>query len=448
MVVPQERRFSPRIKKKLKGNIRENIPAEIIDFSEKGARFNSIEKIFAPTVSLSISFPYRKFELKTEAKLIWRRDLESGTSSYGVEFIDLDESQEIALRRELIKAQIKGLLSEVKDSRVKKEIRHFFLKDVLEYITKITKLLPYLSEREYSLELEKKLERLNIEILLKGYCLELLLSDKGIMRKVKDNFRQLAGTWIYKSIIVKRAFDKRKSYQGDYKMLEFIYENRVISKSIGRYLDNTFLKSPYAVGIRLRKDKIRELLLKFIKEIDRREINILSIPCGSCREIRELATDIPSEKIIIFTCVDSDEEALRFSQDKIKKLPFKNLEFTFFRKDILGVLNNTTGKEILAGQDIIYSVGLFDYLPDRVFKKLFSLLFKLLKPEGKLIITHQNREKTFAPIFPDWYCGWKFVPRSKEEVANLLYNVSLPNLSLSVISDDFGYIYYFTVSKR
>ncbi len=265
MGISKERRLYPRLKKKLKIAILRNLLGETVDVSEGGARFNSVEDISSPKISLRIRFPYQRFELKTNAKLIWKRDLDRGCSTYGIEFVGLDEIQGVSLRKELIKAQINALLRDVKDSQMKNEISHFFLNDVLDYIGRIIKLIPDISkDGPYSLERERQLDHLNIQILLKGYCLETLLSDQTTMKRIKDTFRQLIGIWIYKSVILKRAFEKPRGYPGDYKMLEIIYEKKPISAKLGLYFDNNFLKSPYAVGIRLRKDIVKKLLRDFI----------------------------------------------------------------------------------------------------------------------------------------------------------------------------------------
>jgi len=447
--IPEEKRIYPRIKTNLKVDILKNILGDSVDLSENGLSFNSTETISSPTFSLQIRFPDKVFKIKTEAKLVWKRDLENGSSLYGVEFVGLDEKEKAELRRELIAIQISELLNEIKESEIKKLISDFFLKDILNHISEIIKITRHLSkEKEYSEEIERKLDQLNTQILLKGYCLEELFSDKGIMQKVKDNFRQLLGTWIYKSVIMKRAFEKPRGYPGDYKMIEIVYDNKPISKNIGAYFDNYFLKSPYAVAVRIRKDRLREMLLSFLNGTKLSKINILNIACGSCREIKELLSNLTTKSSITFSCFDWDEEALKFSQDILLPIKPKNIEFKFIKEDIMNLIKNDKCAESIGNQDLIYSIGLIDYLPDRVLKKLIYALFQLLQNDGKLILTHKNKDKTFPPVPPDWACDWKFVPRNKEEMIKLFYSCDIPIFSLSVDSDDFEYIYYFTLTKK
>jgi extracellular factor (EF) 3-hydroxypalmitic acid methyl ester biosynthesis protein len=446
---PEEKRSYPRIKTGLKIGLANKASAESVDLSEGGISFNSPEKISSPTISLKVHFQEGNFDLKAKAHLIWERDLGGNQSLYGVEFINLSELQRSHLRRALINTQITELLAEIKTPDLRKQISHFFLKDVLDYVSELLRLALDLSHKKaYSFDLQKEFDHLTTQILLKGYCLEELLADKKIMDRVKDSFRKLVGTWIYKSTIVKRAFEKPRGYPGDYKMLEIVYDNKPLSKNFGVYSDNCFLKSPYAVAVRIRKDRLRELTQEFINKLTLNKVEILNIACGSCREIKEMLPAIKNKNPIIFTCLDWDEEALDFSEKSLVQNSPENIAFKFLKEDIMNMIKNATPEQTYGRYDLVYSIGLIDYLPDRVLKKLIHVLYRLLRKEGQLILTHKNREKTFPPLPPDWFCDWKFVSRNKEETIKLFHESGMPGFSLSTQSDDFEYIYYFTITKK
>lgn len=354
-------------------------------------------------------------------------------------------------RKELTKNHLNDLLKEIKIPEMRKQISDFFMKDMLDYVTKIIKLDSRLSKKNnYSEAIEKELNQLNTQILLSGHNLEETLPNKTIMTKVKNNFRQLISKWVYKSEIVKRGFEKPLGYPGDYKMLEIVYDNKAISENmdIGRYFDNNFLKSPYAVAVRIRKDRLRDLLQEFINATKLSEVNILNIACGSCREVRELLSIIRTQAHISFTCLDWDKEALEFSQDTLSSIAPKNIEFKFVKEDVLKIARNEPCVQSLDKPNLIYSIGLIDYLPDRALKDLIHTLYQLLQKDGKLILTHKNREKIFPTLPPDWFCDWRFVSRNKEEVMQLFHASGISKFSIYSESDEFGYIYYFIVTKE
>lgn len=444
-----EKRLYPRVKRRARVKLPGAGEGDSWDMSERGLRLCTSEVISSPDITLQISFPDKKLQLKTKAKLIWRRDLQEGTFLYGVEFVSLGEQEKAVLRRELIESQISGMLNEIKNPEIRRGIQAFFLNDVLGYVNEITRLISLAARAQgYSEELEKKLEQLNHRILLKGHCLELLLSDAAVIQRVKDNFRHIVGTWIYKSGILKGAFDRPRGDRGAYKILEAIYDNRPLSQHIGAYLDNNFLKSPYAVAVRRRKDRMRELIGKFICEAKEPKIRILNVGCGSCRELRELLPRLTASNFVIITCLDWDEEALRFSHDLLLPLAPKNVELLFIKEDVTRIIKGRDSRQRYGSQNLIYSAGLFDLLPDRALKKLLLVLYSFLLKGGRLVLTHQNREKTIPPIGPSWFCGLRFVARTADEVTKLIYACGISNFSLSVESDDFGYMYYFTIGKK
>ena len=445
--IVNEKRSYPRVKTDLKADVLKNT-VKLADFSEMGMSFNSLETITNPSVSLQVFFPEGKFELNTNAKLIWERNLNTGGSLYGIEFVDLQEKDQLALRRELIKTQIQGLLSDIKEEDVRNDISYFFLESLIDYISNVIKFTSKLSEEhKYSREAQKELEHLNTQILLKGYSLNLLLSDKAIMKRVKENFRFLVGTWVFKGSILRQAFEKSSVCSGDYMMMESIYTGITHSKSIGEYYDRYFLENSYAVAIKSRKDKLKGMLREFIiSNAQKPSLKILSLACGSCREMTELIAEINTKNLLTFTGIDSDEQALDYSMNLFNNFP-ENIIAQFLKENLMEVNGNEGGFDILSQQDLIYSLGLMDYLSDDSFKGLLEFFYELLRKGGKFIFTHKSQEKTFPALSPDWFCDWKFVPRTKDEVNRLLHQ-TLTDFSLEIHTDDFGYIYYFTLTKR
>ncbi|MFH1768634.1 MAG: class I SAM-dependent methyltransferase, partial [Candidatus Omnitrophota bacterium] len=323
----------------------------------------------------------------------------------------MDESRTVALVKDQINGQIEDLLNKVKDPQAKEYISRFFLRDLFNYAKEISRLASRLSEVDADPEeIDSKFERLTTEILLKGCCLEELVDNKIIMRKIRDDFRALAGRWLYEGPILKKSLEKLRRYPGNYFMLESIYDNQPLGKTgIGLYADKYFLNSPYVVALRLRKDKLGKILEEEIKGSSSETIRIFDIACGSCREMRELPFSLFENKEVIFTCLDWDKEALEFSQKLIGDFPsqvkfdFKLHDVTNLRKDV-----HLAGK--FEKQNLVYSVSLIDYLPDRILKTFVRFCFSLLDAGGKLVLTHKNREKTFSPLPVNWLCDWKFVP--------------------------------------
>ena len=443
-----ERRSYPRIKAGLRVNADNSIEGEAIDLSEEGACLRFKEALNSPRVSLRVSFPGTKIEFAADAKLIWQNEPSAEGPLYGLEFVGIKGSRRTVFRKKLIKLQVENLLRQIDDRQVRKQARHFFLEDMSHYTSEIIKLTKLVSgKHEYSKEIEKKFEHLTTEILLKGYCLEELAEDRKVIKNVKDQFRLLIGTWIYKGPIIKMSFDKHNGYSNDYRALENIYNNKPLAKEgIGLYADRYFLRSPYAVAVRYRKDRMRRIIEEEISCSSSSVIRIFSIACGSLREIRELSLSLFQDKELVFTCLDWNREAIKFSKNAVKKL-FPDTRFVFKEQDITKMIRNSAYCDMFEKQDIVYSIGLVDCLPDRVLKAFLRFSYGLLKHKGKLVFAHRNKEKTFSPILPDWLCGWKFVLRDEDEIMNLIYSCGIKDFSVSYISDNFKDTFYFTLVR-
>jgi len=315
------------------------------------------------------------------------------------------------------KQRINDLLSLTGNNKTKKIISNFFVKDVKTYTKNLIKLEQEIENNTILLaEANKMFSSLTNEIIRKAEKLEKVVNGL-ILRNTKETFRRiLISGPVYKSMIVKRGHDKPRGYPGDYRIIETFYENKPISKGIGFCGDKHFLKDDYVRAVRDRKNDMKELLYGFIKNSNLTSINILNLGCGSCREIRELFQNYKTKKKIIFTLIDQDEEALRFSKDELKHLP-QNITFKFIEENIYNLLGEKNNN-VLKPYNMIYSIGLADYLPDVFLGRLLKSCADLLETNGKLIFAHKNI-KTYKASAPDWFANWYFFPRNRKDIVSI-----------------------------
>ncbi len=231
-------------------------------------------------------------------------------------------------------------------------------------------------------------------------------------------------------------------------MLEFIYKNESVSKNIGLYFDNIFLKSPYSVSIRNRKNYLSRKIIDFVNTSLLDSLNILSLCSGTGREIADSLSLLNSLKRVNFTFVEIDKKALDFSKKLLSRSCKKNINFSFKQEVIFNILKADSLINKYEKKNLIYTLGIIDYLSDRAAKRIIKILYSLLEKGGRLILTHRNKDKTFPPIPPDWLCDWKVISRNKDEMMNLFYEAGISDFSLSAESDNFGYIHYFVLENK
>jgi hypothetical protein len=188
------------------------------------------------------------------------------------------------------------------------------------------------------------------------------LKDKDIIRDTQIRFREKTNPILSKSYCINRARTWPKGYQGDYKTLEYAYKNTPLSEGIGFYLDLYMLNLQLAVAIRNRIKKLEDILRDEI--LKRQKPSILNIACGSCREVFELAPVI-EQTGAKFTCIDLDNDALSFAANRLSYTsisPLTSNQVKFRKYNALRMFDHELNMSEFGKQDIIYSVGFFDYL--------------------------------------------------------------------------------------
>ncbi len=332
----------------------------------------------------------------------------------------------------------------IADDAVRSKISDFFKKDVVAYLEFLSYFETKIKEDKNDLdESQKIINNATYQIAKKGYELENLIKHKPLVEEIKDIFRKLIIRWMGKSIIVKHALEKPRGYSGDYKALEYIYENKPVSAGIGYYFDRGFLECELCAAVRNRKDKMAELIKQFVVESDASEINILNLACGSCREIEKFAQSVSLNDPLNFVCVDHDQMSLDYAQNNLKNI--NKIRASFVKEDIISAVRSGAS-ELFNGKNLIYSIGLIDYLPDRVLKKLIWLCYDGLETGGRLVVSHKDRDK-YIPMREDWLTDWKFVPRNEEKLLAIIADAGISRANIKVVREHSQIILFLIISK-
>jgi ubiquinone/menaquinone biosynthesis C-methylase UbiE len=281
----------------------------------------------------------------------------------------------------------------------------------------------------------------------KAYELEKAIGpDVGLTKQIKQRVRALLGHFIYQSKIYRRALEKPRGYPGDHRTIEMAYNNKELSEGIGKYFDWYGLDLPYTVSIRLRKDMMRELLLEYINSSNEKNLNILNLASGGCREIREMYNSPISYKgKAKIMCIDQDEDAIEFSKQKLSEIDTGNINVDLIQGNILRMEDLDLGKD--NSLDMIYSIGIADYLQNKMLDKMFKDCYKLLKKDGQLIVAYKDREKS-KPINFNWYADWNFIERNEPEFLGLINeSMGKENISIDVVREPTGVIFFAIITK-
>jgi len=433
----------------------DNLHGKALNISETGICFEYEGSVLSGDISLSLELPSFKSTQLTEipARVVRHTALSKSRFQFAAQFSPSDSEFLPQIRDFIFDYFAKKASAEIRDDNkeLKMKVEDFFNKDVRRYHEDMSTLVPEIAKGNIeSKEAEKQITTLINELLLKGNALVEAIDHNISVKKIKQMFRELTGCWYYKSPILKMGYDKPQGYPGDYKLFEILYDKKPLAedKSLGFHWDNYFLNNEYAKAARARKNKMKNILQDLIENTDLETIKFLNIACGPSREVRELLSDhyLSSRKKLIFTGLDNDEEALKFSQVKLNNLP-PNIQVRLLNENVLKIFKDKKYYDVIGKQDIIYILGLTEYLPDRIFKKLTNFLFQLLNDKGMLVITYKDEAMPFPSLPPEWLCDWAFIKRDKDDLINTAKELGSDKYSLKIEREGTGYIFFLTVTK-
>lgn len=450
-----EKRSAPRVDTNVAIDLfPNNMRVNIVNLSETGICFEGEGPILLDNTTLSMTLFSHEKPTEISARVVHHAPVGQNKIRYGAQFLLSDQRCVAHLRDVIFDNFAKRATAAISDTSedLKTAVEDFFKIDMRQYYQSLLAMAHGAENQKIKpQEIEKELKNLTDKILIKANELERKITDKKCVKMIKQIFREIAGCWFYKSPIVKMAYDRPRGYPGDYLLFETIYDNKPLAEkgSIGYYCDNYFLNNVYAQAARCRKNKMKNILQDLIENTEAASIKLLNVACGPSREIRELLSDpcLAARKNLIFTGLDNDEEALKFTQSKLNKLP-PNIQLKLLYANVLKIFLESKYYDIIGKQDVIYILGLTEYLPERIFQRLTRFLFELLNDNGKLVITYKDESIVFPSLPPEWFCNWNFIKRSKEDLINTAKQIGAGQYSLKIEREGTESIFFFILTKN
>ena len=427
------------------------ITGRLVNISDTGGHIeiDSQEPIEQKTFLVSIPLLSGK---QIYCEKIWMHSNNEHALEYGVRFVNLSSHDKTELRKryllnpDVIAGYAHALAERTKREEQQEEIKAFFLIDVrktLEELIDIDHMITLGAPDEVIMQ---RCTNTLDALVAAGERLAEIIGDEVLMKEVKQRVRMVLGYFLYQSTVFKRGFEKPRGYPGDYQMLEIVYNNREVSSGIGGYIDRYGLEVPYAIAIRLRKDTMRDILREYLCASSNPVLKILNLASGGCREIRELCENPPPyEGTVDLYCIDQDEEALNFSRAALAALDTGYINVHLVKGNILRLEDLELGTN--NSFDLIYSIGIADYLQDRMLTKIFRDSYNKLKVGGRLIVAYKDKER-HRPVALHWYGDWYFIPRNEDELIGLAQEaMGKDNICVSIIREPSGVIFFADIKK-
>jgi extracellular factor (EF) 3-hydroxypalmitic acid methyl ester biosynthesis protein len=243
---------------------------------------------------------------------------------------------------------------------------------------------------------------------------------------------------------------KPRGYAGDSEMMRMIYANAWEGDSLfGKLLHKHAIETPAAQAVRNRRhfitQTVRSVSLASLRGST--PVRIMSVACGPAAEMQDLFADAESLDRVAITLLDQDREALREAGDGIARVQERHrrqADVTFLNESVRTMLAGSELEKQWGTYQLIYTMGLFDYLTEPVAKAVGKKLLGLLNPGGELIVGNfhvANPTRTYMEYWMDWVLYY----RTLDEMVALF--ADLPGVKSLVEFEESGSQMFLRVRK-
>lgn len=273
-----------------------------------------------------------------------------------------------------------------------------------------------------------------------------LLSDRRSFLAAKRFTETVLTPELVAGPVWRQAYEKPLGYPGDFRLMSMIYTwQNEGETAYGRLCHHFGLEVAKPAGTRLALvvDSLREIVGSPTDEVQ----HVTSLGCGPSWEVAEfLQTAQPGVKVN-FTLIDQDHIALSDAHERAYRASLQSqaeVDVQCLHLSFSQLLRQPDLVAKLPRQNLIYCVGLVDYLPKAQAQMLVAGLFAKLEEGGQLIIGNM---KGGTDLF--WPAGfildWELIYRSEREMMELAAHFEPKNARLDV--DQSGYNWLLFLDK-
>jgi SAM-dependent methyltransferase len=261
--------------------------------------------------------------------------------------------------------------------------------------------------------------------------------DAELLAQARKLFLERTAPWFDQSWIAHRSRSKPSGFPGDFLMLVKLYEQTTPARGIGGYLDLCIQDLPLARAVRARLKCAREFLLDALRSRTG-TVRVLDIASGPCREFENWPVLGHNTEVEI-VAMDSDPAAIEYVQTHIAPRLPETTRLRSVRHNALRTRSAESTIRQFGRFDLIYSVGLCDYLTDEHLIAMFAAWRETLQEGGLLYIAFKDTlEYDHTPY--QWHLDWYFYQRTQDDVLELYRAAGFDVDALEIRRDATGII--------
>lgn len=248
--------------------------------------------------------------------------------------------------------------------------------------------------------------------------------DKSSYKTNQDYYINTMWDYLYYPKINKHIYDKPFGYPGDFMLMNYLldYQDNFIGDSSYERLINYYsVKLPFCLSNVTRRIYIKTIIQYLLDKNP--SPSITSVACGSIRELLDLRTG--HAKIKEINCIDFEPKVFEYIKNELTTRPFpSDTKINFIQQDLVAMVKTNKIPPFIKSQDFIYFSGIFDYLPDRIAKRVVNGFFPLLKDGGIMLICSCSKQYKQLHSYYEVLGKWKMIYRNEADLDNIISEIS------------------------
>lgn len=220
---------------------------------------------------------------------------------------------------------------------------------------------------------------------------------------------------VLRAPFVWRTFAKPLGYAGDYEMVnQILGDPRQGSSTYFQIVNAMFLRAAVAQAHQNRIDMLFDFLSKALDaaECEQRTMRVLNVGCGPAVELQRLIASGRDLSRLHITLVDFSRETLNYTRARIEEACHRHgclLSVDYVHESVHELLRRPVRQEALDPrqvEDVVYCAGLFDYLSDKICKRLMRYFLFRCRPGASLLVTNvhaANPERFGMEHLLEWH---------------------------------------------
>lgn len=336
--------------------------------------------------------------------------------------------------------------------------------------TLLSEMRRWLEQVELSIRSSPPPDRNKIELTIIEKLNALILP---VTQKLFERFESIAGSVQDEAVAVHRAYTRRQlhplvlcspflhrtfqkplGYAGDYEMVNMILRDPIEGSSLfAKMLNKHFVGVAPAEAHRNRVKYLTEMLSTETRRRAKSGQNtrVFNLGCGPAKEVQNFFSYDDLCERTELALLDFNDETLDQTGKILADIKMKHRRSTrlhMIKRSVHQILKEGARiGETDSGTryDIVYCAGLFDYLSDRICRRLLEIFYEMLAPGGLLVATNVEASNPARGMM-EYLMDWHLIYRTGDQLKALSPAEALPE-NCHVLADVTGYNIFLEIRK-